>query len=90
MFPQRYEYSIYKLPMPVLRVVAVGNVAVSALFTLLVARSAPSALAVVLAWLALSAVLYVYRIRAYEKEGVDLRERMALLHKHERVGGSDD
>jgi len=89
-FPKRYEHSIYKLPMPVLRVVAVGNVAVSALFTLLVARSAPSALAVVLAWLALSAVLYVYRIRAYEEEGVDLRERMALLHKHERVGRSDD
>ena len=89
-FPKRYERSVYELPMPVLRVVAVGNVAVSALFTLLVARSAPSVLAVVLAWLALSAVLYVYRVRAHEKEGVDPRERMALLHEHERVGGSDD
>ena len=76
--------------MPVLRVVAVGNVVVSALFTLLVARSAPSALVVVLAWMALSAGLYVYRVRAYEKDGVDLRERMALLHKHEQVGGADD
>ncbi|WP_254839635.1 APC family permease [Natronomonas marina] len=89
-FPQRYEYSIYKLPMPVLRIVAVGNVVVSLLFTLLVVQSAPSALAVVLAWMILSAALYYYRIRAYEKKGVDLKERMALLHKHEQVGGSDD
>jgi APA family basic amino acid/polyamine antiporter len=89
-FPRRYEHSIYKLPMPVLRVVAVGNVVVSALFTLLVARSAPSALVVVVAWMLLSAGLYVYRVRAYEKDGVDLKERMALLHKHEQVGGSDD
>jgi APA family basic amino acid/polyamine antiporter len=89
-FPRRYEYSIYRLPMPVLRVVAVGNVVVSGLFTLLVVRSAPSALAVVLVWMALSAGLYVYRVRAYEKKGIDLKERMALLHKHEQVGGGDD
>ncbi len=89
-FPQRYEHSIYKLPMPVLRVVAVGNVVVSAVFTLLVVRSAPTALVVVLAWMALSGVVYVYRIRAYEKKGIDLKERMALLHKHEQVGGGSD
>jgi APA family basic amino acid/polyamine antiporter len=89
-FPQRYEYSIYKLPMPVLRVVAVGNVVVSALFTLLVVQSAPSAFVVVLLWMLGSAALYRYRIRAYAKKGVDLKARMALLHKHEQVGGSDD
>ncbi|PSP66542.1 amino acid transporter [Halobacteriales archaeon QS_1_69_70] len=89
-FPQRYEHSIYKLPMPVLRLVAVGNVIVSAIFTLLVVQSAPTALAVVVAWMVLSGLLYLYRIRAYAKEGVDLKERMALLHKHERVGGGDD
>ena len=38
----------------------------------------------------LSAGLYVYRIRAYEKDGVDLKERMALLHKHEQVSSGDD
>jgi APA family basic amino acid/polyamine antiporter len=38
----------------------------------------------------LSGLLYVYRIRAYERQGIDLKERMALLHKHEQVGGSDD
>ena len=89
-FPQRYAHSIYKLPRPVLKVVAVGNVVVSAVFTLFVAASAPSALLFVAAWVGLVTVGYVYRVRAYEQEGADLKARMALLHKHERIGGGDD
>lgn len=89
-FPQRYEHSIYKLPMPVLKLVAVGNVVVSAVFTLLVVRSAPSAFGVVLAWIVLSAGLYWYRVRAYDRKGVDLRSRMAALHAHEQGGEADD
>ena len=89
-FPQRYEYSFYRLPMPVLRIVAVGNVIVSALFTVLVVASAPSALVFVLAWIVLVTAGYFYRVRAYEKKGIDLRKRMALLHKHEQIGGSSD
>lgn len=88
-FPQRYEHSIYRLPMPVLRVVAVGNVVVSAVFTLLVVQSAPSAFGVVLAWIVLSAGLYWYRVRAYRRKGVDLKQRMAALHAHEE-GSADD
>jgi len=86
-FPKRYEHSFYKLPMPVLKVVAVGNFLASLLFTLLVASSAPSALIVVLGWLALGIAVHFVRVRHYEKRGVDLRERMALLHKHEQIGG---
>ncbi len=88
-FPKRYEYSFYKLPLPVLKVVAVGNVVASALFTLLVASSAPSALVFVALAVAFSGALYFYRIRRYRRKGVDLKERMALLHKHERIGGGD-
>ena len=89
-FPQRYEHSIYKLPMPVLKLVAAGNVVVSVVFTLLVVRSAPSAFGVVLAWIVLSAGLYWYRVRAYDRRGVDLRSRMAALHAHEQGGEADD
>jgi basic amino acid/polyamine antiporter, APA family len=93
-FPQRYEYSIYKLPMPVLKVAAVGNVVVSFIFTLLVAASAPTALVFVIGCMVVSSLAYVYRIRTYERQGVDLREEMSLLHKHEAIGGgggdSDD
>lgn len=88
-FPQRYEYSIYKLPMPVLKVVAVGNVVVSFAFTLLVATSAPTALAFMVGWIVLTSLAYVYRIRAYDRQGVDLREQMSLLHKHETIGGNE-
>jgi basic amino acid/polyamine antiporter, APA family len=89
-FPQRYEYSIYKLPLPVLKVVAVGNVVVSFAFTLLVAASAPTALVFVVCCMALASLAYVARIRAYERRGVDLREEMSLLHKHETIGGDGD
>jgi hypothetical protein len=58
-------------------------------FTLLVVQSAPSAFAVVLVWIALSAGLYWYRIRAYDRKGIDLKERMAALHAHEE-GSADD
>jgi APA family basic amino acid/polyamine antiporter len=89
-FPQRYEHSIYKLPKPVLKVVAVGNVVVSILFTVLVAASAPTALAFVGLWLLLVTLGYVYRVRAYARNDVDLKARMALLHKHEQIGGDSD
>ncbi|PSP98391.1 amino acid transporter [Halobacteriales archaeon QS_4_70_19] len=89
-FPQRYEHSIYRLPMPVLKVVAIGNVVVSAVFTLLVVGSAPSAFGVVLVWILLSGVVYWYRVRAYHRKGIDLRQRMVALHSHEQSAGSDD
>jgi hypothetical protein len=33
---------------------------------------------------------YRYRIRAYANDGVDLKARMALLHKHEQIGTPDE
>jgi len=88
-FPKRYEYSFYRLPMPVLKFVAVGNVVASFVFMLMIVSSAPSALAVVVGWIALVAVGYFYRVRRYKKRGVDIREKMALLHEHEQIGGSN-
>jgi APA family basic amino acid/polyamine antiporter len=89
-FPQRYEASLYKLPLPVLKIVAVGNSVVSVVFTLFVAASAPSALLFAAAWFVLVTLLYIYRVRAYDKKGIDLKARMALLHKHEQIDSSSD
>ncbi|WP_246084351.1 APC family permease [Salinadaptatus halalkaliphilus] len=86
-FPDRYKYSFYKLPLPVLKVVAVGNVIVSAVFMIFVALGAPSALLFQFVWIGLATLLYVYRIRTYGDEDEDLREKMSLLHKHEAIGG---
>ena len=87
-FPQRYEYSIYKLPMPVLKGVAIGNVVVSFVFMLLVAASAPTALVFVVAFLTVTSMGYFYRVRSSKGDGSDLREDMTLLHDHE--GGDAD
>ncbi len=84
-FPQRYEYSVYKLPMPVLRIVAVGNVVVSLAFMVLVVAGMPSAFATLVGTLGLAYLGYRYRIHRYADEGIDLKERMSLLHKHERI-----
>jgi APA family basic amino acid/polyamine antiporter len=81
-FPARYEHSFYRLPMPVLKAVAVGNSVVSAGLALLVGLSQPSALALVLAWMALAYVVYRYRLRSYTGEG-SLRDRMQSLDSHE-------
>lgn len=82
-FPQRYEHSLYKLPMPLLKVVAVGNTAISLIFGLLVAATQPTALALVLFWAMITYAIYRYRLRRYADEDVDLKERMSSLHSHE-------
>uniref|UniRef100_A0A8A2VGE5 APC family permease n=2 Tax=Haloterrigena alkaliphila TaxID=2816475 RepID=A0A8A2VGE5_9EURY len=86
-FPQRYEYSVYKLPLPVLKLVAVGNVLVSFVFMLLVAASAPTALAFVAVFALVSSIGYVYRVRSSTQAGTDLRKEMSVLHQHEGGDG---
>ncbi|WP_436343507.1 APC family permease [Natronorubrum sp. FCH18a] len=89
-FPDRYEYSFYRLPLPLLKVVAVGNTVVSAVFMVFVALGAPSALGLQFGWILLVSLLYVYRIRTYDTDGEDLRDKMSLLHKHEAIDGDSD
>jgi len=81
-FPARYEHSVYRLPMPVLRVVAVGNSVISAGLALLVGLSQPSALALVLGWMVLAYAVYRYRLSTYTGEG-SLKDRMGSLDNHE-------
>jgi APA family basic amino acid/polyamine antiporter len=82
-FPQRYEHSFYRLPKPLLKVVAVGNTVVSIIFGVFVVLSQPSAFLVVLGWIAVATVVHRYRVWRYQKKGVDLTERMSSLHSHE-------
>jgi APA family basic amino acid/polyamine antiporter len=82
-FPSRYEHSFYRLPKPLLKVVAVGNTLVSIIFGVFVVLSQPTAFLVVLGWIAVATVVHRYRVRKYEKKGIDLTERMSSLHSHE-------
>ncbi len=81
-FPARYEHSLYRLPMPVLKIVAVGNSVVSVGLAALVGLSQPTALALVLAWMALAYAVYRYRLATYTGEG-SLKDRMESLDSHE-------
>jgi len=82
-FPKRYEHSFYKLPLPVLKVVAVGNSVVSVVFMLLVAVSQPTAFVLVLAWIVLSYVVYRYRLQRFTGDEENLKKRMKGLDAHE-------
>ena len=81
-FPKRYEHAFYKLPKPVLKIVAVGNSVLSLIFAAFVALSQPSAFILVLAWIAFALVVYRYRLYSYSGDG-SLKEKMSGLDSHE-------
>jgi APA family basic amino acid/polyamine antiporter len=89
-FPQRYEHSFYKLPRPVLYGSVVGGIVVPSVFWLLLLTEHPFIGAGILAWMALGYPFYRLRVRRYERQGIDLRSRMAALHDHEREAAATD
>jgi basic amino acid/polyamine antiporter, APA family len=82
-FPERYENSLYKLPMPVLKVAAIGSATVAVLFWLAVLGSAPSVVFTLVALVVLGAVYYRWQLRYQNARGVDLSDRLRQLHAHE-------
>jgi APA family basic amino acid/polyamine antiporter len=83
LFPQRYEYSLYRLPLPLLRVTAVGSVLSAVVLWVALLTELPWIGAVVFGWLCLGWVVFRLRVRRFRREGVDLPERMRRLHDHE-------
>ncbi|WP_049889545.1 APC family permease [Natronolimnohabitans innermongolicus] len=83
-FERRYEYSIYKLPKPFLKFVAVASATVSLVFLAGVSLSIGWVLAIIFGWIVLAYPAYRYRVRSLrEKKDVDLRKRMKSLHDYE-------
>lgn len=89
-FPQRYEHSFYRLPLPVLYVAAAGGVIVPTVFWILLMTEHPYVGAGILVWLVLGYPFYRYRVHRYAKRGVDLRSRMKFLHDHEQDAAATD
>lgn len=89
-FPQRYEHSFYKLPLPVLYFAAAGGVVVPTLFWMLLMTEHPYVGAGILAWMALGYPFYRYRVYRYDERGIDLRAQMKFLHDHERDAAATD
>ncbi|ARS90268.1 APC family permease [Natrarchaeobaculum aegyptiacum] len=84
-FERRYEYSIYKLPLPFLKFVAIASATVSTLFLLGVSLELSWILAIIFGWMIVAYPVYRYRVRSLrEKKGIDLRKRMQSLHDYEQ------
>lgn len=83
-FENRYRHSIYRLPKPFLRFVAIGGVVTSVIFFVGISIDLGWVLVVVLGWLVLAYPAYRYRVRSLRKRGIDLHERMSSLHTSER------
>lgn len=98
-FERRYEYSIYKLPRPVLKFVAVGNAIVASIILVGVSLELGWMLGIILGWMVLAYPVYRYRVRSLrEEKAVDLTRRLQSLHDYEeeraesgsRAGSDDD
>jgi len=89
-FPQRYEHSFYKLSPRVLLVAVVGGITVPSLFWVLSMVEMPIVGVAFLGWMALAYPFYRMRLWRYEKQGVDLKERMRGLHTHEQEAAAGD
>jgi basic amino acid/polyamine antiporter, APA family len=91
-YPARYEHSIYKLPMWLLRTAALGSAVFAVLFWLAVLSAAPQ---IAIALVVLGFVgfgYYRHRLRTLRDRGVDLTIRLRKLHAHEAAtaaGGLD-
>lgn len=82
-YPQRYEYSLYKLPMPLLKFTSVAVAGISTVFWLGTFTELPEIVGVIVALIVLGYALYRYRVWFYDRRGVDLKERLGHLHDHE-------
>lgn len=82
-FPEAYEHSLYKLPLPILRLAAIGTAVSSVVFWLLVVAEALPIVAAIVLIALVGYGYYRYRVAAYARAGIDLRERLTRLHDHE-------
>ncbi|MDZ7730790.1 MAG: hypothetical protein U5K37_07525 [Natrialbaceae archaeon] len=82
-FPLRYEHSIYKLSMPVLKITAVSVAFFSSFFWLAMITELPEVVGVIVALILSGYVVYRYRVHSFKQKGIDLKERMASLDAHE-------
>lgn len=82
-FSERYERSLYKLPMPVLKVAAIGSAVAAVLFWLAMVRTAPVVVLAIVALCVAGSVSYRYRVWTYNRVGESFGDRLASLHAHE-------
>jgi basic amino acid/polyamine antiporter, APA family len=91
-FPEAYERSIYRLPMWLLKLSAIGSAAFAVLFWLAIVSTEPAIVLVLVGIILSGALYYQLRRRQLAARGIDLTGRLTKLHDHEaaHVGISAD
>jgi basic amino acid/polyamine antiporter, APA family len=82
-FPEAYQRSIYRLPMPVLRVTAIGAATTAGLVWLAMASQATIVVVTIAAFVLAGYLYYRYLCYRFAKSGFDLKARLAMLDDHE-------
>lgn len=86
-YPERYERSIYRLPLWLLRVAAVGGAVFAVLLWLAILTTAAPIALVVAGLIVVGYGYYRRRLRSLAARGIDLRARLRELHPHEAQVG---
>ncbi|SEH15522.1 basic amino acid/polyamine antiporter, APA family [Natronorubrum sediminis] len=84
-FPQRYEYSLYKLPSWLLKFTAIGAVVSAAFLWILTTTQLPLMTGVITAWMFVGYIFYRVRVAYFNKRGIDLESQMSQLHESEQT-----
>jgi basic amino acid/polyamine antiporter, APA family len=89
-FPRAHATSVYRLPLPLLRVVAVGSAGSSVVFWSAVALEATAIVGVIVALGLLGGAWYTWQVRSHRMQGIDLRDRLLVLDEHETVAAGSE
>jgi basic amino acid/polyamine antiporter, APA family len=82
-FPEAYERSIYRLPMPVLRITSIGAATTAGLVWLAMASQATIVVVTIVGFVLAGYLYYRYLCYRFAKSGFDLKARLAMLDDHE-------
>ncbi|MCU4753066.1 APC family permease [Halobacteria archaeon AArc-curdl1] len=83
-FPERYANAPIQLPKGALMAAAIGGGLSTALFWALLSSQMPWMGLLILGWVGLGYVVFRYRVAQFDRQGIDLRERLHTLDEHER------
>ena len=82
-FPNRYKYSFYKLPLPVLKGIAIAGFTISGTYLVLVSVAMWWMAIPLGIWILIALPVFRWRVERFEEKGIDLIQRMKGLHTHE-------
>lgn len=85
-FPGAYQSSVYRLPMPVLKITSIGAATTAGLVWLAMASQGAMVVLIILGFVLVGYLYYRFLCFRFAKDGRDLKARLAMLDDHEARG----